>query len=414
MHGRFLLAVTAGVAGLALLFGHPLMWRLTWALVCVLTAAAILTWSSTRWIELGRRTRASRAEVGGLAEESFSIHNRGWLPKLWLEVRDLGDMPGHHAGRVISTLWPGRSRSWTVRTVCRRRGMFRLGPVAVAGGDPLGIFRSERHFEQTAPFVVFPRSYALREIDLPTGFLSGGRVIRRRTELATSNVRGVRSYRPGDDFKRIHWPTSARRGQLFTREFELDPVADYWILLDLDRTVHAGELGLVPEPGAMPWLQQAETQIDPTSEEHAVTAAASLARHFLESGKSVGLIAHGQRRIVAQPDRGDRQLAKILTHLAVLRAAGRAGLSEVLSAESHEFKRHATLVVITPTTSLRWVEALRGLKQRGVHSLAVLIEANTFGPAGSSEALIAALAGAHVPTRIVRNGEPIAAALEGR
>ncbi len=415
MHGRFLVGVTLVVAAIALLFGHPLIWRLTWALSSLLAVAALLTWSSVRWIEISRRTRASRAEVGGLAEESFGLTNRGWLPKLFLEVRDHSDLPGHHASRVLSTMAPGRTRRWTVRTVCRRRGMFRLGPMTVAGGDPLGIFRLERKYGQTAPFVVYPRSLPLRALDLPTGYLSGGQVIRRRSELATTNVRGVRGYRPGDDFKRIHWPTSARRNQLYTREFELDPIADYWILLDLDRDAHvaAAEADREAEPGsAMPWVDEDLPEVLPSTEEYAVVAAASLARHFLEDGKSVGLIAHGQRRIVAQPDRGDRQISKILTHLAVLRAAGRSGLSEVLSAESHELKRHATLVVITATTSLRWVEALRALKLRGVHSLVVLVDANSFGPAGSNDALAAALAANRIPTRRLHRDEAIAAALE--
>jgi len=414
MHGRFLAGVTVAVLILAVITNHPLLVRLGYILVAVLAVAGALTWASVRWVDIGRVTRASRAEVGGLAEETFSLKNRGWLPKLWLEVQDQSDLPGHFASRVVSTLGPGRTRTWTVRTHCRRRGVFHLGPLVLSGGDPLGIFHLDRVLDQTASFVVYPRTYALRGVDLPTGYLSGGQVVRRRAEFATTNVRGVRSYEPGDAFNRIHWPTTARRGRLFTKEFELDPIADFWILVDLDRAVHVGELpedeDLAP---ALAWEAPPALELDPTTEEYTVTAAASLARYFLEVGKSVGLIAHGQRRVVVQPDRGDRQITKILSNLAVLRAAGRAGLAQVLSAESHEFTRHTTLVVVTPTTTLRWIEALRELQHRGVGSLVVLVEPSTFGAAGSSLGVVSALAAHHIPSRLIKEGDNVAAALEG-
>ncbi|MCE7937258.1 DUF58 domain-containing protein [bacterium] len=412
MNGRFLLGVGVVVAFAALITNNPLLVRLGYVLGGVLGLSAAVTWYSVRWVEVERQTRASRSEVGGVAEEVFRVHNRGWLPKLWLEVRDHSDLPGHHASRVVSALGPGRMRTWTLRTLCRRRGVYRLGPITLAGGDPLGIFRTERELEPTSSYIVYPLTVLLRGVDLPTGYLSGGQVIRRRAEFATTNVRGVRAYAPGDAFNRIHWPTTARRRRLFTKEFELDPIADFWILLDLDRAVHVGTF---PEPAEdaapLAWHEPRPVALDPTTEEYAVTAAASLARHFLDAGKSVGLIAHGQRRIVVQPDRGERQVAKILGNLAVLRAAGRASLAQVLSVESHEFTRHTTLVVVTPTTAVRWIEGLRELQHRGVASLAVLVEASTFGAAPSSLGTVSALAAHGIPSRLVKNGADVAAAL---
>lgn len=412
MNGRFLIGVAVVVVFAALVTNNPLLVRLAYVLGGVLGLSAAVTWYSVRWVDVERHARASRSEVGGVAEEVLRVHNRGWLPKLWLEVRDHSDLPGHHASRVVSALGPGRTRTWTLRTLCRRRGVYRLGPITLAGGDPLGIFRAERELEPTASFIVYPLTVPLRGVDLPTGYLSGGQVIRRRAEFATTNVRGVRAYAPGDAFSRIHWPTTARRRRLFTKEFELDPIADFWIVVDLDKAAH---VGIAPEPGEdaapLAWHEPRAVTLEPTTEEYAITAAASLARHFLDAGKSVGLIAHGQRRMVVQPDRGERQVAKILGNLAVLRAAGRASLAQVLSVESHEFTRHTTLVIVTPTTGVHWIEGLRELQHRGVGSLAVLIEASTFGVAPSSLGTVSALAAHGIPSRLVKNGGDIAAAL---
>lgn len=415
MHGRFLIGIAALTTLLALGSGHPLLARLSWTLWGFIGVAAFITWSALRGVAIERQTRTARTEVGGLLEETFRITNRSLLPKLWLEVDDASELPGHHASRAMASLGPGRSRSWTARTVCRRRGVFRLGPLTLAGGDPLGIFRRSQTLPDTASIIVFPRSWPLTGLELPTGYLSGGQVIRRRTDTATSNVRGVRGYRPGDAFSRIHWPTTARRGQLHTKEFELDPVADYWILLDMEAAVHTGQL---PDEEEAPSLLGSgrpggSEDLPPTSEEYAVCAAASLARHFLNAGRSVGLISHAQRRVLVQPDRGERQALKLLGQLAVLRATGRAALSEVLSAEGAALTRHSSLVVITPSTSLRWLAALRELRLRGVGSMAVLVEPNSFGAGGSVDAVAGALAADRIATRRLRQGDPVGPALVG-
>lgn len=414
MHGRFLVGIAALSTFLALGSGHPVLARLSWTLWGFILLAGLISVSALRGVTVERRTRSARAEVGGLLEETLRVSNRSWLPKLWLEVADASELPGHHAGRALASLAPGGSRSWTVRTLCRRRGQFRLGPITLSGGDPLGIFRREELLPEQASVVVFPRSWSLAGLELPTGYLSGGQVIRRPTDMATSNVRGVRGYRPGDTFSRVHWPTTARRGQLHTKEFELDPLADYWILLDMEAAVHSGELSEEDEaPG--PWAAEAQPDepLPPSSEEYAVSAAASLARHFLDAGRAVGLISHAQRRVLVPPDRGERQALKLLGQLAILRAKGRAALSEVLSAEGSVLTRHSSLLLITPSTSSRWIGALRELRLRGVGTLVVLVEPGSFGPGGSCDAVAAALAAERFAVRRLSRGMPIGPALVG-
>jgi len=325
MQGKLVAALALVTGVIALSVGSPLLLRLTYMLVGALLLAGAITFSATRWLDISRTTRARRAEVGGIAEETIRVTNRGWLPKLWLEIRDGSDLPGHRAGRVLGALGPSRTASWSARTICSRRGQFHLGPLTLVGGDPLGLFEAKRELGTTLTFTVYPKTLDLRAVDLASGFLGGGQVVRRRADFTTSNVRSVRAYQPGDSLSRIHWPTTARRRALFTKEYELDPIADVWIVLDMEESVHVGrsELDALEDetPFPEPWLHPPDQQLPPTTEEYAVTAAASLARHFLDAGKAVGLVTHAQRRLVLSPDRGERQLHKILAALAVARAA---------------------------------------------------------------------------------------------
>ncbi len=47
-----------------------------------------------------------------------------------------------------------------------------------------------------------------------------------------TEVFGVRPYQPGDPLRRIHWRTTARRGELIVREFEPPGVQNLGIFLD--------------------------------------------------------------------------------------------------------------------------------------------------------------------------------------
>jgi uncharacterized protein (DUF58 family) len=81
--------------------------------------------------------------------------------------------------------------------------------------------------------VVTPHTVPITRFSPPVGYLPGGEAMHRRTPYVTASVSGVRDYAPGDSFNRIHWPSTARTSRLISKEFELDPLSDVWIFLDM-------------------------------------------------------------------------------------------------------------------------------------------------------------------------------------
>lgn len=409
-----ILLVVCLVAGLST--GSELLYNLTYLLAATLVVSFVWAWANVHWLELERFTRASRSQVGRVTEERFMLRNTGFLPKLWVEVRDASDLPHHQVSQVIASLGPHRQRRWTARTTCRRRGRFTLGPITLFSGDPFGLFVTRRALpELMAPVIVYPATVDLPAFAPPIGQLPGGGAMRRRTHYVTTNVAGVRDYAPGDGFNRIHWPSTARTGRLIVKEFELDPTADIWLFLDMEETVHAGiPWEVFPEemtPAVLRLDQPSRPELDPTTEEYGVTAIASLAKHFIARNRAVGFIAYGQSREVVPPDRGERQLNKILETLAVLHARGAMPLAEVLMAETMHFSRNVTVIIVTPSTVTDWVVAVHDLLRRGVRVITVLLEASTFGPARPALPILAELAAAGVPTYLVKEGVPLEVSL---
>lgn len=401
----------------ALAIGNAIFFSLTYLFTTILLFSFLWAWLNVNLVRVTRHIRTRHVQSGGFFEERFVVENTGRLPKLWVEVKDHSDLPNHRASRVVSTLGGYRQQSWHVRTPCYQRGRFTLGPVTLSSGDPFGLFLFQKELHRfTSHVVVYPLAVDLPNFQPPIGEQTGGEARRRRTHYVTTNVAGVREYTSGDSMSRIHWPSTARTGRMMVKEFELDPMADVWIFLDLERRVQAGlrhDEILPPPLPEVHWHKLPHFQLPPSTEEYAVAAAASVSKHFLNQNRAVGLItyANAYHRDIAQSDRGERQLTRINEMLAVTQANGTIPLAEVLAAETLRFNRNTTLIVITPATDIEWLAVARHLMNRGVRVTAILIDPGSFGaPYNSLEAEIE-LTASHIPHYVVHQDDPLEQAL---
>jgi uncharacterized protein (DUF58 family) len=387
-----LLALWLVLLLLALSTGWNAIWVLVYCLGLLVAGSAVWANWNVSGLELRRRHRATRVQVGDTLVEQVVLEALPgigqWWPRLWLEIHDASDFPGHHLDGVLS-LGPVGHKAWELRSVCTRRGRFSLGPVWVTSGDPFGIFRASRKLTDGTTVVVYPRTVQLPRFGRVPGELPGGSLQGVRVPFSTPNVSSVREYRPGDAFNRIHWPTTARTTRMMVREFELDPTSDIWIVLDLNADVHVGS-------GAE------------STEEYGVTVAASLARHLLDQGRAVGLVS---QTATLPADRGPRQVERILEVLALVQAGSSLTLAAMLGAETSRFARSSTLIIVTSSTAEAWARFCQALTGRGVHTSAVLVEAATFGQAPSTLLLVSSLSAAHIPTYLLKRGDALDHAL---
>jgi uncharacterized protein (DUF58 family) len=397
--------------------GRELLFNLWYLLTTLLVFSFLWAWTGIRWVKVERHARTGRSQVGKMAEERFVISNRSLIPKLWLEVRDHSTLPDHRVSRVISPFGSRKTQTWTVKTRCLQRGRFTLGPLTLVSGDPFGLFKTSRRLEEPgeSSMIVYPAIIDVPAFAPLVGYLPGGDTMRRRTHYVTTNVSGVRDYAPGDSFNRIHWPTTARTGRLISKEFELDPTADIWLFLDLERVAHA-ELGWVrlraQSETRLPWEPAGpDLTLMPSTVEYGVTIVASLAKHFIARDRAVGFLAYSQHREIIPADRGERQLTKILETLAVIRAEGRIPLAQIIGAEATHMRRNTTVIMVTPTDQPYWIAAARDVNQRGVRVVAVLIDPQSFGHPRSNRNLATELSISGIPAYLVREGDDLAEAL---
>lgn len=388
------------------------------------TGILLLSWawsrSSLDGVTIQRFTRTTHSQIGQRVDEMFELRNQSRFPKLWLELTDHSTLPFHDSSRVIGHLQRGSQRRWQVRTQCRVRGRFRLGPLRIRSGDPLGLFVRERVVPARAWITVYPATIDLPHFAPVISDLSGDERLRLRTHIVTTNASTVRDYAPGDSQNRIHWLSSARTGRLITKEFELDPSAHIWLYLDLHRETEVAlpwEWELESRDPFHPRRREARTRdplLQPSTTEYAITAAASVLRHFIQRNRAVGLAAYGQVRASVPIGRGERQLNKILETLAVLEAAGSVPVADFILNHGIHVNRNETLIVVTADPDPRWVHGLRALRVKGIHSLAIVIDSHTFDASIDMEAVFTELTMAKLPYYRLSRDQPLDDALGGQ
>ncbi len=374
-------------------------------LLAVLGIAWIWSRLSLQRLGFSRSLSLDRVRAGEWVSEEFTLTNHALLPKLWVECRDHSSLPGYRAGRVVTLGSRGESR-WVIEAQCRERGRFRLGPVSIRSGDPLGLFQMEKLLPVTHELIVYPVALDVSGVPLPAANMSGGRATNRNMAIAAHTISGLREYAPGDPLNQISWTATARRGQMMVKEFDPDPTSDLWVL------VHLGHSRDLPSDQWTDWAEPIEPEAGShflrNAEETTIALAASIAERGLNEGRKVGLLVNREMPIRLEPDSSQRQWFRIFETLALASAFGQRSLSEAIAADSRKFSRTSGLVVVTASPSRDWVTAAQALGQRQVPVTAVIVEGAFHEAAGDLDILVEDLATARVSLcRYDVNGHPV-------
>jgi uncharacterized protein (DUF58 family) len=166
---------------------------------------------------------------------------------------------------LVPRLAAGASAVAQLRRTPPHRGQWHAGAViTVDGCSPLGGFRRRRRFSDDRPTVVHPAPVAALALADRSARTHAGRHGSSRRVGRSSEVLGLREWRPGDAAGAVSWRASAARGRLVVLERE-QPTAGHVVVAV--GTVDAGEQ----------W-------------EHAVARAAATACAALRTGRRVTLV----------------------------------------------------------------------------------------------------------------------------
>jgi uncharacterized protein (DUF58 family) len=286
------------------------------------------------------------------------VDHLGRLPLAWVRVviplpRGL-PMPGAELEGLVLRLRPRVGLAVVRRYpfTAPERGHYRLDGVTAETGDPLGFAAYRDAVPGAAELLVYPRLVDLRQEPRTAELLAE---LERPSLLEDPTLyAGVRPYLPEDPLKRIHWPQTARSGQLMSRLYPPSTRLSVWLVLNL----------ATEEPH---WVG-----VDREAVERAISRTASFARALLADGVPTGLVVNGVAFEATpitrlSPGASAQQFPTLMELLARMAPYPSAG-GDVLLREAAHLAGSSTLLVVSPVVLPSWTVLLSSLAaERPVH-----------------------------------------------
>ena len=384
--------------------GFDFLYTLLYAILLIFAVGASWVWVNLQGLEIRVTRSGDRGQVGGYLEGRVTITNRTMIPKSWLEVTELVNDVPEPGGRGLS-LDRRQTRGWRIDTHLARRGLFEGGHVRVTSQDPFGLFRLGKDYSDPHTYIVYPAVEPLPNLDSRFASLPSDSRLTRFFDQVTTDVASLRAWHPGDAYRRIHWPYTARMNSPMVKEFDIGQAAQFWILLDLDRSSHhfveGGQHTANPNGDAEKehWQYQAEN-----TEELAVTLAASLSQRLMDLSLPVGMAVNGDNGRLLRPDNGTDHLSRLMETLAAAQAVEATSLPEFLQSMRQHLNHFHSVTVVTANTDPEWLPALLDLKRGNVTTSIALVDPASFGSSRTVGNMVAAAAANLVPAYVARQG----------
>ena len=244
------------------------------ALLILIPAFGAISVRRSRFVLGSSRTISpTQFPVGTEAEVLLTIENASRLASGVLLLQDTVPQSLTESTRVLlDRIPPNAQRSERYLIVGRQRGRWRIGPLAITVTDPFGMATLTREFTDSNPVLVTPLIVPLGNAG--SSLAPGGRGETLFRSLAARGDDDVlpREHRPGDDMRRIHWRATARHGDLMVRSEEQAWHSSMVVILDNRARAHSG----VGAASTFEW---------------AVSAAASVAMHYVQLGWRVTVVS---------------------------------------------------------------------------------------------------------------------------
>lgn len=211
-------------------------------------------------IEVSRRISPAAVHEGDRASVNLRLTNRGRRVR---QITLADEVTGLGTAEFTTADFPtGSEASAAYRVLCRPRGVYSIGPTAVTVSDPLGLASVGLEAGPTDTLVVYPAVENLTGLPgVPGRHLAVDARRPDHSQRGGEDFYTLREYQQGEDLRRVHWPSSARRDRLMIRQLETPWQARSLVFLDV-------------RAGSYP---------DDRSFEAAVSGAASAARHLLDN-----------------------------------------------------------------------------------------------------------------------------------
>jgi uncharacterized protein (DUF58 family) len=270
------------------------------------------------------------------------------------------------------------------------RGRYVFSDVRVVIDDPFGLERVEQPIQGDGTLLVYPRL-----VDLDRVFTEGIEAHQgRRLAMwrpAGFDLHSVREYQQGDSLRKVHWPTTARRGELMVKDFDDAARDEVAVVLDAAST---------PVVGTAP----------DSSFETQVRAAGSILQAQMRAGRRSVLVVNDARRSAQDVHSAGAEWRQAYELLAAVEPDGPEAVAGLLADDASPAARALELVVVTAALTPALAERLAQRARARRRVSLVFVDAASFAEPerAAPEPLLLRVQATGIPLAVVRKGDDLA------
>jgi uncharacterized protein (DUF58 family) len=298
------LVVAVGIVVVGRLFGVMELYLVGAAVAALVVVALLYVRFASLRLRIGRSVTPSRVHAGDATRVEVSATNVNPRRSPLIKLRDpVGGTRG--ALLHLAPLAGGATARAAYRLPTSRRGLVPIGPLTVEVNDPFGLARRRAEAAPVLDLMVYPHVEPLPTMQAGGDRDPHGMTIRANTlGHQGDDFYALRQYVMGDDLRRVHWPSTARKDDLMVRQEEMPWQDRTTVLFDVRRSAHAS----------------------PASFERAVTTAASVVASTFRDRHVLRLFASDGTDSTAGA--GLAHVEAIMDYLAVVEPAPHGSLRE--------------------------------------------------------------------------------------
>lgn len=294
-------------------------------------------------------------EKGDEVDISYKIYNSSIFPLAFAEITDgvpesLNNQPKQ---QKIYFMLPFESINITRQIKCEHRGIFDIGTVNVVTGDIFGISKKNYLVKDSIELMVYPKVYKLDCFDILGKEFFGSIPTSQKFYEDYSSIKDIRKYRIGDSLKRVNWKVTARKGEMFVKNYDISTNAEIQLFIDFQ-------------------IDKYSSDTNGYIEEKIIECAVSIIEYALYRKVSTNFVAYTEEKVQLLGKDID-MFNKFLELMVRIKPKKNISLGDILVNESRAFSPGTSVIVVTPNIDKKLISTVLRLKRRGYSIILVLV-----------------------------------------
>ncbi|WP_426348456.1 DUF58 domain-containing protein [Alloiococcus sp. CFN-8] len=330
----------------SLSLGGILVNRIFYMLLTLLGIAVLLSLFFIFSIKIGARTDDKQYFAGDKAELIITVENKYifYIPYIIFMMPVLSKFIKEYNGELVS-LSSKEELYIRCKLSLKTRGAYPLEEVIIWTRDPLGIINLRRKRVLEEILKVYPKRYAINEKLITQEEAFQSLIHDPRTLEDPYSSRDLRKYRVGDNLKRVNWKVTAKKNEVFIRNYDHVTGDEFSIFLDMHR-----DNNYIDAEGR--------------AEELMVDFALSLGAYFVDKAIKTTIHMNKLHRKSSTLN-NQREVVELVEYMIKEKSDGKSDFKSFVTENIHKLKSKGAVALITYKATEEIREALIALKEQG-------------------------------------------------